>query len=63
MRNDALTYTQHHRTEALTELQALLRIPSISTQPESKSDIQRAAQWLADKLGGMGLQNVNIMAT
>ncbi|MCK6624547.1 MAG: dipeptidase [Anaerolineae bacterium] len=63
MRLDALIYAQNHRSEALTDLQALLRIPSISTLPESQGDMQRAAQWLADKLGSIGLQNVKILPT
>jgi acetylornithine deacetylase/succinyl-diaminopimelate desuccinylase-like protein len=63
MRNDALMYSQQHQAELLADLQALLRIPSISTLPESKPDVQRAAQWLADKLSGLGLQNVKIIAT
>lgn len=63
MHHDALTYAQHHRSENLEDLQALLRIPSISTLPESKSNLQRAAQWLADKLSGLRLHHVQIMAT
>ena len=63
MRDDALTYAQHHRAEALADLQELLRIPSISTLPESEPDMQRAAQWLANKLGEVGLQNIKIIAT
>ncbi len=63
MRNDALTYARQHRAEALADLQELLRIPSISTLPECKPDMQRAAQWLADKLGEVGLQNIKIMPT
>lgn len=63
MRLDALAYAQSHQTEALTDLQALLHIPSISTLPESEGDMQRAAQWLADKLGSIGLQNVKILPT
>ncbi|NUN97630.1 MAG: dipeptidase [Candidatus Omnitrophica bacterium] len=63
MHYDALTYTQQHRRENLEDLQALLRIPSISTLPESKPDLQRTAQWLADKLNGLGLDHVQIMPT
>jgi acetylornithine deacetylase/succinyl-diaminopimelate desuccinylase-like protein len=63
MRTDALTYAQHHRAEALADLQELLRIPSISTLPESKVEVQRAAQWLADKLDEFGLQNIKIIST
>ncbi|MBN1991152.1 MAG: dipeptidase [Anaerolineae bacterium] len=60
---EALTYAQTHQTETLNDLQALLRIPSISTLPENEADMQRAAHWLADKLAGIRLENVNIMPT
>jgi acetylornithine deacetylase/succinyl-diaminopimelate desuccinylase-like protein len=63
MQKDALSYAQQHRAEALANLQELLRIPSISTLPESQPDVQRATQWLADKLGQIGLQNVKIIPT
>lgn len=63
MRNDALTYAQQHRAENLADLQELLRIPSISTLPESKPDLQHAAQWLADKFSQLGLQHVQILPT
>ncbi len=36
----------------------LLRIPSISTQPEHKKDIQRAAEWLRGQLSGLGFEVV-----
>lgn len=60
---NALTYAQEHQKEALSNLQELLRIPSISTFAENSADIQQAAQWLADKLTDIGLENVNIMPT
>lgn len=63
MRHNALTYAQTHRAEALADLQQLLRIPSISTLPESKPEMQRAAQWLAARLESIGLKHVEIMAT
>src|SRR5580693_2160407 len=40
----------------------LLRIPSISTQPEHKPDVQRAAEWLRAQLEELGL-TVSIMPT
>ena len=61
MRNNALVYTQDHRPETLASLQALLRIPSISTLPENEADMQQAARWLVDKFNEIGLQNVKIM--
>lgn len=40
--------------EALDRLMALLRIPSISTDPVFKADCARAADWLADELLSLG---------
>ena len=41
---------------SLEELSDFLRIPSVSTDPAHASDIRRAAHWLLDKLGGLGLE-------
>ncbi len=48
-----------HARERLFEL---LRIPSISTQPEHKPDVQRAAEWLRAQLEELGL-TASIMPT
>lgn len=40
---------------ALEDLFAFLRFPSISTDSKHSSDVRRCAEWLVDKLGGMGL--------
>lgn len=63
MLTDVLNFAQSHRASALSELKDLLRIPSISTLPEHKNDMQRAAQWLADKLIAIGLEHVQVMPT
>jgi acetylornithine deacetylase/succinyl-diaminopimelate desuccinylase-like protein len=47
----------------LEELKALLRIPSVSTLPEHKGDVQRAAQFVADQLRAAGLENVEVIPT
>ena len=41
-------------SEAMDRLFALLRIPSISTDPAYKADCARAADWLAEDLRGLG---------
>lgn len=41
-------------SEALDRLMALLRIPSISTDPAFAADCARAADWLAEDLRGLG---------
>ncbi len=43
-------YLQSHRDAHLEELKDLLRIPSVSTNPAHKPDIQKAANFVADKL-------------
>ena len=63
MYKEALNYAQVHQTDALTALQDLLRIPSISTLPENRADMERAARWIADKLTHIGLEHVDLMPT
>jgi acetylornithine deacetylase/succinyl-diaminopimelate desuccinylase-like protein len=63
MRHQALAYSQAQRSQTLTELQALLRLPSISTLPDHAPEMARTARWLADKLAKIGLENVNLMPT
>jgi acetylornithine deacetylase/succinyl-diaminopimelate desuccinylase-like protein len=52
-----------NRERFLNELKDFLRIPSISTLPEHRPDIQRAAQFVADNLRTCGLENVEIIPT
>ncbi len=58
-----LPYIRQHREEHLEQLKELLRIPSVSTKPESKPDVERAAKWVADSLSKAGLENVALMST
>ena len=51
----AVAYAHAHRARFLDDLKELLRVPSISTLPEHKADMERAAGWLKDRLSGMGL--------
>jgi acetylornithine deacetylase/succinyl-diaminopimelate desuccinylase-like protein len=45
------------------ELCELLRIPSISTQPDHAADCVRAAEFLADDMRRVGLEHVAVMGT
>jgi len=54
-------YYQANRERNLDGLLQLLKIPSISTLPEHKGDIRRAAEYLANELREMGLKNVEII--
>jgi len=58
-----LTYCHTHRERYLQELFDFLRIPSISTLPEAAPDMQRAAQWLAEAMARIGLDQVAVMPT
>ena len=59
----ALDYAKQNRERFLNDLNEVLRIPSISTDAEYKSETLRAAQWMADHLKKLGMENVEIMPT
>jgi acetylornithine deacetylase/succinyl-diaminopimelate desuccinylase-like protein len=56
-------YLHQAKPRQLDELQAWLRIPSISTLSAHKADVQRAADWLADHCRHIGLDHVQVIAT
>jgi acetylornithine deacetylase/succinyl-diaminopimelate desuccinylase-like protein len=60
MLENALHYARTNRDAFLSQLQDWLRIPSISTEPENKEDVRRAAQFAADKLTEIGFPRVEI---
>ncbi|HEX9333783.1 MAG TPA: M20/M25/M40 family metallo-hydrolase, partial [Anaerolineales bacterium] len=62
-RQNALDYAHGHHEQFLDALKSFLAIPSISTSPENKSDIERAATWVAEQLTSLGMENVEIMPT
>jgi acetylornithine deacetylase/succinyl-diaminopimelate desuccinylase-like protein len=59
----ALERARAFKQEHLDELIAFLRIPSVGTQPERKTDTEAAAQWLADSLKLAGMNDVRTIAT
>ncbi len=63
MLNQALEYAKHNQTRFLNELNEVLTIPSISTDPDHKADIQHAAEWMSAQLQMIGMGNVQIMPT
>ena len=63
MAASALSFAQQNQQRFLDELKALLRIPSVSTLPEHKPDIQRAANFVADELKRIGFENVAVIET
>jgi len=60
---DPFDYVRANQSRFLAELLDLLRIPSISTQPEHKPDVERAAAWLRDQLLAAGFPHADILPT
>jgi acetylornithine deacetylase/succinyl-diaminopimelate desuccinylase-like protein len=56
-------FVQQNRDRLLSELKEFIRIPSISTAPENAADVRRAAEFVADSLRTVGMENVEIVAT
>ena len=63
MTQQAMDHSRAQREHYLRTLLEFLRIPSISTMPEAAPDIERAAQWLAGTMTGIGLERVAVMPT
>ena len=59
----ALSYAQEHQDQILDELIEFVSIPSVSTDPEKKTEMQRAAQWVANQMHSLGFENVKILPT
>ena len=60
---DLIQYIESKQDENLNELKEFLRIPSVSAKSEHKADIENAARWVAEKLRGAGLENIQITPT
>ena len=52
-----------NRDRYLDELKAFLAIPSISALPQHAGDVKRCAEWCADEMRRIGLQNVRLVDT
>src|SRR5438067_3955297 len=63
MSSPALEYARQNQPRFLAELKDLLRIPSVSTLPQHKSDIERAADFLAAQMRSIGLEHVEVIKT
>src|SRR5512146_2454524 len=56
-----MNYYEQNRDAFLEGLKTFLRIPSISTLPENKPDIRRAAEFVAAELRGAGLNSTELI--
>jgi acetylornithine deacetylase/succinyl-diaminopimelate desuccinylase-like protein len=58
-----LDFINVNRDHYVDELKQYLAIPSISALPQHKDDVRRCADWTADEMRRIGLQNVRIEET
>ena len=58
-----LQFFQAHFHEYLSRYQDFLRIPSVSTDPDHKADMQRACDFLVDQLKSLGADYIEVFPT
>jgi acetylornithine deacetylase/succinyl-diaminopimelate desuccinylase-like protein len=63
MSSSALAYALENHPRFLSELTDLLRIPSVSTDPDHAADCRRAAEVLVAELKRIGMENARIVET
>ena len=56
-------YINSNRDRFVEELKQFLAIPSISALPEHAVDVRRCAEWTADEMRRIGLENVRTLET
>ena len=61
--DNVIDFINVNRERYLEELKAFLAIPSISALPEHAGDVKRCADWCADEMRRIGLQNVKLIDT
>ena len=63
MPSTAIAYAREHKARFLEELKALLRIPSVSTDPAHRGDVRHAAEVLKANLEKIGMEHVRLIET
>jgi acetylornithine deacetylase/succinyl-diaminopimelate desuccinylase-like protein len=61
--DNVIDFINVNRERYLDELKAFLAIPSISALPQHAADVKRCADWCADEMRRIGLQNVRLIET
>jgi acetylornithine deacetylase/succinyl-diaminopimelate desuccinylase-like protein len=56
-------FVRDNESRLLEELKTFLRIPSISTLPEHKKDVAKAAEFVAAQMKRAGLENIEVIQT
>lgn len=60
---EVLSYLESNKDRYLKELTEFLAIPSVSSQSSHNNDTRRCAQWVADQMRTIGMQDVKIFET
>lgn len=60
---EVLNYIDSNQEKFVEELKDFLRIPSISALPEHKNDINKCAEFVAEKLKAAGIRTIEIIKT
>src|SRR5256885_1786698 len=61
--DNVIDFINVNRDRYLAELKAFLAIPSISALPQHAGDVRRCADWCADEMRRIALQNVRLIDT
>jgi len=63
MSSPAVAYARENKQRFISELKDLLRIPSVSTAQEHKSDVLKAAEMVTNDLKRIGFEHVELIPT
>jgi acetylornithine deacetylase/succinyl-diaminopimelate desuccinylase-like protein len=61
--DSVIDFINTHRDRYVDELKHYLAIPSISALPQHAADVKRCAEWSAEEMRRIGLQNVRLIET
>jgi acetylornithine deacetylase/succinyl-diaminopimelate desuccinylase-like protein len=61
--NNVIDFINTNRDRFVDELKNYLAIPSISALPQHQPDVRRCAEWTADEMRRIGMQNVRLIET
>jgi len=61
--DNVIDFINTNRDKYVDQLKEYLAIPSISALPEHAGDVKRAAEWSADEMRRIGMQNVRLVET
>jgi len=61
--NQVIDLVNTSRDRYVEELKTFLAIPSVSALPDHAGDVRRAAEWTADEMRRIGLENVAVVET